>query len=358
MNIGDRVRMVHSPEEGIIIKILNKEMVEVEIEDGFGVPALKSELVVIASEENKRFGEVTTDKTQNIKQKKTKHQESISSKSKEVVATKGIFIAFQELNDKKMALYLINNTDFDLLFIVGRERNSTYESTFRDLLRSKTKMKIADADLQNFDKWGMFILQFLFFKQGIQTFKPPFLKKIRFRANTFFKSKQTAPILEKEAYLFQIDKDLEEINNVLEQVEEVLTTKEKPSQPAKIDVEKLKAGMFEKQPQAYNKDEKSFQNFIKPAKHEVDLHIEEITKDYEKMNSTEIIQLQLKTFEKEFENAIANGMSEIIFIHGVGNGKLRTEIHKRLSKSSDIEYYKDARKEKFGYGATQVKLKS
>jgi dsDNA-specific endonuclease/ATPase MutS2 len=50
-------------------------------------------------------------------------------------------------------------------------------------------------------------------------------------------------------------------------------------------------------------------------------------------------------------------MDEIIFIHGVGNGVLRTEIHKRLSKNKQVEYFKDAMKEKFGYGATLVKIK-
>lgn len=353
MNIGDKVRMIHSSEEGIVVKILNKEMVEVEIEEGFGVPALKSELVIIASEENKRFGEVKTDKIKNKNHTKTKS--SSANESKEVVANQGIFLAFQELNDKKLALIFINNTDFDLLFILGRERNSEYESTFRDLLKSKTSMKIEDVDLQNFDKWGIFIFQFLFFKQGIQNFQAPFLKKIRFRANTFFKSKGLAPILEKEAYLFQIDKDVEEQKFDLTQVEDISPKKETTLE---IDAEKLKEQMFEKAPQAENKEASSFQQFIKPAKYEVDLHIEEITSDYEKMNSAEIIQLQLHTFEKEFENAIANGMKEIIFIHGIGNGKLRTEIHRYLSKSADIEYYKDARKEKFGYGATQVKLKS
>lgn len=353
MNIGDRVRMIHSSEEGIVVKILGGDMVEIEIEDGFGVPALKSELVVIASEENKKFGEVKTETVQ--KKNKAKQNNYPKNDKKEVLASKGIFLAFKELNDKKLTLHLINNTDFDLLFIIGRERNTEYQSTFRDLLRSKTEMKVADTDLQNFDKWGVFIFQFLFFKQGLQTFKSPFLKKIKFRANTFFKSKQFAPVIEKEVYLFQIDKDLEEQISSISQIKEVAIQEDKPT---KIDTEKLKEQMFETQPKIESKDINSFQQFIRPAKREVDLHIEEITREYEKMNSAEIIQLQLSTFEQEFENAIANGMSEIIFIHGVGNGKLRTEIHKYLSKSSDIEYYKDARKEKFGYGATQIKLKS
>jgi dsDNA-specific endonuclease/ATPase MutS2 len=75
------------------------------------------------------------------------------------------------------------------------------------------------------------------------------------------------------------------------------------------------------------------------------------------MSSPDIINLQIRTFEKALENAIATGMAEIVFIHGVGNGVLRTELHRRLSKHANVKYFEDARKEKFGYGATAVKIK-
>ena len=55
--------------------------------------------------------------------------------------------------------------------------------------------------------------------------------------------------------------------------------------------------------------------------------------------------------------ALAANMHEIVFIHGTGNGVLRQEIHKLLSRNKLIRFYEDARKEKFGYGATLVRLK-
>ena len=96
---------------------------------------------------------------------------------------------------------------------------------------------------------------------------------------------------------------------------------------------------------------------VTTPEYEVDLHIEKLSTDFSNLNSGEMLDLQLKTFENKLENAIASGMHEIIFIHGVGNGVLRTEIHKRLSKNPDIQFYEDARKEKFGYGATAVTFK-
>ncbi|HAZ25757.1 MAG TPA: DNA mismatch repair protein MutS, partial [Algoriphagus sp.] len=57
MNIGDRVRLLHGKEEGIIRKISSSGRIEVEIEDGFVIPAMKSEAVVISEVEKSYFGE-------------------------------------------------------------------------------------------------------------------------------------------------------------------------------------------------------------------------------------------------------------------------------------------------------------
>ena len=45
MNIGDKVRLIHSKEEGIVTRILPNNVIEIEIEDGFRLPVLKRESV-------------------------------------------------------------------------------------------------------------------------------------------------------------------------------------------------------------------------------------------------------------------------------------------------------------------------
>jgi len=90
---------------------------------------------------------------------------------------------------------------------------------------------------------------------------------------------------------------------------------------------------------------------------EIDLHIEKLRNDYQFINSAEILSIQLAYFQKMLDAAIVHQAPEIIFIHGAGNGTLRHEIHKILSKHQKIQTFMDARKEKFGYGATKVILK-
>jgi dsDNA-specific endonuclease/ATPase MutS2 len=115
-----------------------------------------------------------------------------------------------------------------------------------------------------------------------------------------------------------------------------------------IDAQKLKESFFN------SPGEKTI--IEKPAT-EIDLHIEKLRNDHLFLNSGEILNIQLAHFHKGLDAAIVHQLPEIIFIHGSGNGILRHEIHKLLSKNQKIETFMDARKEKFGYGATRVVLK-
>ncbi len=85
MNIGDRVRLLRGREEGVIVGFgSNNNIVEVEIEDGFRIPALRSEVVVVAAEEAQRFRREEPD-PRKIEPR---------GGAKEVVSIKGIFFAF------------------------------------------------------------------------------------------------------------------------------------------------------------------------------------------------------------------------------------------------------------------------
>lgn len=354
MNIGDRVRMLHGTEEGIVSKI-SGNVVEVEIEDGFAIPVLKNEVVVIAQEEEKRFGNYKDEE----KERGRFTARPTNNDAPAVYSSKGIYVAFTPINDKLFSMYLINNTDFDLPFTVGLERNQNHQGVYAGLLRGRDSIKINEVNIKDFDSWGVFIFQFLFAKRGYFSIRAPFVKKMRFRASNFFKSKAKAPVIDKEAHLFQLDKDSNDQTLDSQSISEVaqftigeMVPEKSTNKP--LDAEKLKEQMFTKNEPIATK---TATTFVQAPDYEIDLHIENLTKDAPVMDNGEILKLQLNTFENKLENAIASGMSEIIFIHGVGNGVLRTEIHKRLSKNDDIQYFEDARKEKFGYGATSVKLK-
>ncbi len=220
------------------------------------------------------------------------------------------------------------------------------------MLRKRSFEKVHELSLAKFEKWGSFLVQSLFFKEGYGQPKKPMARKLSFKASSFFKSKHIAPILDKEVYLYQIDgQHTPEPNPIPQKIEST-----KKIVHPDIDPEKIRKSMLEP-PKKETLNKTWVKKTIVSQVREVDLHIEHILAKGEVLPREEYLGKQLQVFERELERAHMTGVAEIIFIHGVGNGILRNEIHKYLSKSSLVEYFKDARKEKFGYGATLVKVK-
>lgn len=85
---------------------------------------------------------------------------------------------------------------------------------------------------------------------------------------------------------------------------------------------------------------------------EINLHIEELLDNYKGMSNAEIIQVQLKHFQKALDKAISGRYKKLIVIHGVGNGRLKHEVRSILS-SENMRFY-DGSYAKYGYGATEV----
>ena len=327
MNIGDRVRLMRGREEGIVTKLLGNGLIEIEIEDGFTIPVKHSDVVVIHEMEQKVFNPTPASR---IEPQITDRRFPVS----EVLANRGIYMAFVPNNDRELSQYLINNTDWELPFMLSVGSDPHHKGLAAGTLKAKTTLKIQNILVKDFEEWGTFTFQAFLFRLAFMKLPEPIIKKLKFRVNTFFKNKSKAPLLNQDAHLFQLD------------AEDSVTPVN-----LNIDPQKIMEQMFEKQTPV--------ETLTLPTKPSlsVDLHIETLTPDAWAMTNPEIMSLQMSTFERQFEAAIANGMDEIIFIHGVGNGVLRNAIHKRLSGNKNVQYFEDAQKEKFGYGATKIKIK-
>lgn len=85
---------------------------------------------------------------------------------------------------------------------------------------------------------------------------------------------------------------------------------------------------------------------------EVDLHIKQLIKSTTGMDNFEMLSLQLETAKRKIEYAISKRISKIIFIHGVGEGVLKSELHYLFGRYP-VRFY-DASYKKYGLGATEV----
>ncbi len=86
---------------------------------------------------------------------------------------------------------------------------------------------------------------------------------------------------------------------------------------------------------------------------EFDLHIEKLVKNFKGMSNYEILTLQSETAKRHLDFAIKNRIPKIVFIHGVGEGILKSELDFMFARYENIDF-KEGNYQKYGQGATEV----
>lgn len=89
---------------------------------------------------------------------------------------------------------------------------------------------------------------------------------------------------------------------------------------------------------------------------EVDLHIEKLVPSIKGLSNYEILNIQMDTAKGQLEFAIRNRMQKLVFIHGVGEGVLKSELEFLLGRYNQI-HFQEASFQKYGFGATEVYIK-
>ncbi|TDN36420.1 DUF2027 domain-containing protein [Hymenobacter sp. UV11] len=400
MNVGDRVRLLTGTEEGIITRVLDSELVEVAIDNDFTIPVLLRELVPVAAEEGQAFRraapEIARPTTGSKKNKPQGGQPkaqrpgapapaaptppgapqasgpSAAMPPRPAAATppppaaKGLYLALVHQAPELLALHLLNNTEAEVVFTYGEERAGKYRALATGQLKAKAaSAPLAHLHLKDFEQWPAVVFQLLNFKLNSDSAYDLLTKRQSFKATTFYTSRRPAPVIGKEAYLFQLDERPAPALNP-EKLAQAEAALEAAATPPPV----LNSQQATKLQQALGGDKPAPTPAVlaptppKPAAalvappHEFDLHIEALRPEgTADLSNTALLRLQLDAFEDALSRALATNMHEIIFIHGAGNGVLRKEIHRQLSRNKDIKFFEEAQKEKFGYGATLVRLK-
>lgn len=307
--IGDFVRFVDEKREGYITRIIDDSTIGVTDTDGFEIPTAKSNLTFV-------HGHFSNEESINkLNPKPITSENFIDS---------GIYLAVTEENKNSVVVHfnLINRSSFQLAFSLSTETDKYRKGEFIGMIQAQGKVQIYTANLGELGQWPDFIFQALLFTVSKQNGKKPLEIKKQFRAKDFGGAKTEIKEINRFGWLIRLDEP-----------------------EIKIDVQKLKESLFtikEEKPQVARPNE------------EVDLHIEKLRDDYQFISEHDILKIQVDFFQKALDAAIVHQMPSIIFIHGVGNGTLRNHIHKTVGKHPNVRTFMDAKKEKFGYGATEV----
>ena len=323
--------MLHHKEEGIIIAFAPDNVVEVLLAGDFKIQVLRREVVVISTQEKRFFGQAAPDASQAGAPDGKIAPRAEPPKPPSPLATRGIYLCLVPFTTLEICLYLVNNTDFDLAYTLVCEQAGKTEGVSAGLLTARTELRVKQFYTDALSANPVYELEGLYFRAGIFAPQPPCKFRVRLRPEKLKENMRQAPLLNKPGYVMQAD----------------------APEPVPVDPKVLKEQMLEKPAKPVLPPPLPPKAQVK----EVDLHIEKLVRDWQQLPPHAMLDLQLKHFEKTLDKAILSGQHEITFIHGAGNGTLKGELHKRLGKHKDVAYFKDAAKEKFGWGATLVRFK-
>ena len=310
--LGDFVRFVDEKLEGFITRIIDEQMIGVTGDDDFEIPVPAAKVTLVHGYKAPGTAPINpTDKSP-----------ILAAEFK----TKGVYLGVvpDEKANSVVHFHLINDTSFQLLATLITEKQG-FKGEYAGIIGPNSSAKVYSAQLADLQIWPKVVLNVLYFTAQDIEAPSPLTFAEKFKAKDFSGNKKNLPVINQQGWLIRLDEP------------ELV-----------IDAEKLKASFFQ------SAEEKI--TLTKPGR-EVDLHIEKLRDDYHLFNSTEILKIQLAHFNKSLDAAIVHQLPDVIFIHGAGNGTLRHELQKTLSKHPKVQTFMDAQKEKFGYGATRVVLK-
>ena len=330
--VGDKVIVLHSDEEGEIIDIINDKMVLVEVR-GVKFPAYIDQLDFPYF---KRF----TQKKLFPKKKEKKYIEDVR-KEKNVPHKNvdGVWLSFLPVIDidefgddvvEELKVHLVNHT------------YRTYKFQYRLLFFGNSDFDLK-GEIHPFQDFYIHDVPFSDMSDSPAfTFEFTLAEPEKGKADFYESSVKIKPK--------QLFSRIEELRRKGEGTFTYKLFDEYPDKPEeeKISFDSLAA----KGVKIYSA--KDAKKHLPPPRTVVDLHIEKLVDDYKGLTPAEIITIQLKEFEKWYEITVAHRQSQLIIIHGVGKGKLRDEIHDLLRLKKEVKSFVNQYHPSFGYGATEI----
>ncbi len=329
--IGDKIIVLHSDEEGKVVEIINDKMVLIEVRgvrfpaymDQIDFPYYKMFTQKKVIEKKKIF-------IDQIKKEKINIQEKIAD---------GVFLNIIPVFDKdffdddivdKLKIYLVNYNKEDYHFTYKLVFAGDAHFELKSTINSLQNFYLHNINFEDVSDSPSFDFEFSLVNQ--QKGKSPFFERsLKLKGKQIFKRIEEMSQKNESSFSYELFIDYPD------KIEE-----------SKIDLSKLNNAGFRLYEISKAKDH------LPSAQSVVDLHIEKLMNNHHHLQTSEILSIQLNAFEKHLELAILHLRSSIVFIHGIGEGTLRDEIHQRLKNVKKVNYFVNQYHPLYGYGATEV----
>ena len=401
MNIGDKVRFLSETGGGKVAGFQGKNIVLVEDEDGFQIPFPINDVVAVGGEDNyttsklvcstmdaaskqkgiERDGrsiktllkdgqeDIDTSLNDDDKYDTVDDEKEISFRAP-VEERKGgnmlsAYIAFvpmdiNNVTSTRFEAYFVNDSNYYIQFSYMTAEGNSWNLKYHGEVEPNTKLYIEEFGREILNDMDHIAVQFISYKRekGF-ILKPCVDVQIRIDPVKFYKlhTFQDTQFFETPALLY---------NLIVDDV---------PARPFVVDPKALKREMFAGSDTDKKESQEHIGNYMRryedgkngnafKIKHRgdddivvIDLHADELLDTTAGMTTSDILNYQMKKFRDTLTEYASKKGQKIVFIHGKGEGVLRTSIindlHYRYKKYS----YQDASFQEYGYGATQVTIR-
>jgi hypothetical protein len=349
LKIGDKVRFLNEVGGGRITSVVSKDVVNVETDDGFEVPTMINNLIVVNAPDKYESGRsrntIAQPTAEPVAEKKAVKPVDPWFSDKNQVAGKDepqyLFVLVPDLPatpaSGNISMYLVNNCNDTLLFRFSQKTKYNYETVVAASASPNSKVFLGFIKPEMVADLPVYCFQWLNFRKRTKELEPFHQKEITLSAVKFYK--QNSFVVTR---FFKVPVMVIQLHE----------------NPLKAELEKLSEHEFQ-QAVAQKEPVKKEQTVILPDSElvEVDLHIHELLDNFNNLTNTEMLTVQMNKFHEELGKAITTGVKKIVFIHGVGNGTLKNELRRELQRKYSKYPSQDASFREYGYGATMVILR-
>ena len=331
--VGDTVLILHSNEEGQIVDFINDKMALVDV-NGVRFPVYMDQI------DFPYFKRFTEKKTSNVTKPK-KYIDDVRKEKPSAVkpVADGVWLTFLPIMDidefgdtvvEELKVHLVNRTETTYNFVYKLNFFGKTDFELKNRIGTFEDFYLHDVPFADMNDSPSFEFDF-------SLTEPAKGKADHYESILKLKAKQLFTKIEevKEKNLATFSYNLFE------------------KYPDKIMNEVVEVGKLASQGfKIY--DAREGRKHLEPPRSVIDLHAEKLTDDWRNLSNYEILSLQLKTFEKYYDLALAHLLPSLIVVHGMGTGRLRDEIHELLRLRKEVKSFVNQYHPQFGYGATEI----
>lgn len=368
MKIGDKVRFLNDVGGGVISGFQGKDIVLVKDEDGFELPTLVKECIVIDTDdyniEKKAKDGAAPDRRKGaspVDDARPAAEEEESDPADSPVAYRpkpqerrggeelNLLLGFVPVNAKELSTtdfeaYIINDCNYAISFAICAGEGGNFRLWHEGKVEPNTKLFLDEFGKEELPGMEKIMVQAIAYKTTKDFApKPPigvslkldgtkFYKLHSFQPSDFFETPALViPIVKNDRAVCALDIDSEQIASAMSEPNHTESHNRAARQPAR----KAKSGN---------------------GPLEIDLHASEILETTAGLEPKDILDYQLKTFREVMDENLKKKGKRIVFIHGKGDGVLRQSLLRELKRHYKSCRSQDASFQEYGFGATMVTI--